>query len=187
MSRAGHASSSAVAPKQTCRVPHTAASCAAVYGARRSGGTVRSAWLARGAAQKLRRSTADQAAWEAGEAARLRFQVFQRPRHGRTLACLWGCPERRSHIAVGAGPVATPDLGPQFCDSGRRRATFVVENSRLAQVGGYAGMCLDLSCHQIQGGTCTGWFRQKDIEVIEKRNERFTLPQLRISPSRRSK
>ena len=53
------------------------------------------------------------------------------------------------------GPVATPDLGPQFCDSGRRRATFVVENSRLAQIGGYAGMCLDLTCHQIQGGTGT--------------------------------
>ena len=46
-------------------------------------------------------------------------------------------------------------------------------------------MCLDLSCHQIQGGTCTGWFGQKDIEVIEKRHERFTLPQLRISPSQR--
>ena len=51
---AGHASFFAVAPKQACRVPHTAASCAGVNGARRSGGTVRSAWLTRGAAQKLR-------------------------------------------------------------------------------------------------------------------------------------
>ena len=44
------------------------------------------------------------------------------------------------------GPVATPDRGPQFCDSGRRRATFVIENSRLAQVGGYAGMCACNHC-----------------------------------------
>ena len=72
MSRAGHASSSAVAPKQACRVPHTAASCAAVYGARRSGGTVRSAWLARGAVRLSRphrprsaAAVASAAAWAA--------------------------------------------------------------------------------------------------------------------------
>ena len=83
------------------------------------------------------------------------------------------------------GPAATPDLGPQVCDSGRRRASFVVENARLAQVGRYAGMCLDLASHQIQGGTRAEWFGQKDIEVIKKRNERFSLPELCICPSQR--
>ena len=57
-----------------------------------------------------------------------------------------GVPRATKPCCCG-GPVATPDLGPLFCDSGRRRATFVVENTRFAQVGGYAGMCLDLSCH----------------------------------------
>ena len=74
-----------------------AASCVAAYGATRSGETVRSACLARGAAQKLRRSharTVGRAVGEAGGATRLRLQVFWRPRRGRTLACRWGCRVR---------------------------------------------------------------------------------------------
>ncbi|CAE7475449.1 unnamed protein product, partial [Symbiodinium microadriaticum] len=70
-----------------------AASCVAAYGATRSGETVRSACLARGAAQKLRRS------------------------HARTVGAdvLWradGGAECDEAMQLG-GLAATPDLGPK--------------------------------------------------------------------------
>ena len=58
-------------------------------------------WLARGAAQKLRRSHAHCRSGSLGSWRSSASSVFRRPRHGRTLACLWGCPERRSHVAAG--------------------------------------------------------------------------------------
>ena len=159
MSRAGHASSSAVAPKQACRVPHTAASRAAVYGARRSGGTVRSAWLARGAAQKLRRSHAHCRSGSLGSW-----------RSSASSVSSLSAPQARTYSGE---PMGVPRATKPHCCGGRSPRQTSVPNS------------LDLTCHQIQGGTGTGWFGQKDIEVIEKRHERFTLPQLRISPSQR--
>ena len=78
-------------PQPTKASRHTAASCAAAYGATRSGKT--------GMAQKLRKSHVHCRSCSLGSW-RSYVASASRPRHGRTLACRWECQVRRSHTAA---------------------------------------------------------------------------------------
>ena len=166
MSLAGHASSSAGEPRHTCNVPHMAASRAAAYGAMRSDGTVLSAWFARGAAMRCTEAEEEPRALEVGQQGELAEQrVFNfEPFHAPSADILRRADGgAQSHEATLLGRlIATPNLRAQIGDPGRRRATRIVADARLAQIGGDSGVGLNGACDEVHSGSRPGGFRQED-------------------------
>ena len=114
---------------------------------------------------------------EAGVCDAMRFAWFRVPAR---------CEDRCMGMAWSQAAACGPASERRSATRPRLRAYRRPRRGRPTRVSPklvYACMPVCRARHEVQGGACSGWVGQEDVEVVEKGYGRLTLPQLRVCPA----